>query len=240
MDDDLLSSATEALRETSGEADGSATRLRLRRSLEANHRGHRQFVSFATMSAILLGGTMSWAFATGRAAAVWRGIVDPEPVEAVRAEPEPPAPTPQRTVQVPQRRVEQPPVPVPQPEPEPEPTPAPPPPVRIQAPVRAVAPARVQARAIEELYREAHKLHFDGTDYPAAIAAWDAYLAVQPKGRFVAEARYNRGLALIRVGRYAEARTALEPYARGEILRGYRQREAAQLVERLPKPELND
>jgi tetratricopeptide (TPR) repeat protein len=87
---------------------------------------------------------------------------------------------------------------------------------------------------IEALYRKAHELHFRGGDHAAAIAAWDAYLAAEPTGRVVAEARYNRALLLIRVGRYAEARAALEPYARGEIAGGYRRAEAAQLVERLP------
>jgi hypothetical protein len=87
---------------------------------------------------------------------------------------------------------------------------------------------------IEALYRKAHELHFRGADHAAAIAAWDAYLAAEPTGRFVAEARYNRALLLIRVGRYAEARAALEPYARGEVAGGYRRAEASQLVERLP------
>ncbi|HWU85775.1 MAG TPA: hypothetical protein VN253_00765, partial [Kofleriaceae bacterium] len=80
MTDDLLTSATAALRETPVEGDGAETRLRVRRSLEADHRGRRQLVSFMTATSILLAGTMSWAFATGRVAAVWHAIVDPAPV----------------------------------------------------------------------------------------------------------------------------------------------------------------
>ena len=41
--------------------------------------------------------------------------------------------------------------------------------------------------------------------------------------------------ALWTVGRYAEARAALAPYARGEIAGEYRRAEAAQLLERLPE-----
>ncbi|HSK00271.1 MAG TPA: hypothetical protein VK932_03480, partial [Kofleriaceae bacterium] len=93
-DDDLLSSATEAVRELPVDADGSATRLRVRRSLEASHRGRRQLAGFLTGSGILLAGTMSWAFATGRAEAVWRAIVDPAPVHEERAEPPAPASAP--------------------------------------------------------------------------------------------------------------------------------------------------
>jgi hypothetical protein len=93
----------------------------------------------------------------------------------------------------------------------------------------------VTARPIEALYRRAHELHFHGTDHAAAIAAWEAYLAAEPMGRFVAEARYNRALLLIRIGRYTEARAALAPYARGEIAGGYRRAEATRLIERLPE-----
>lgn len=246
-DDDLLSSATAALRETSVEGDGAATRLRVRRSLEADHRGRRQLVSFATATSILLAGGMSWAFATGRVAQVWHAIVDPAPVREVsevREEPVPvPGPVPQEQRAVPEVPDLGPIEETPAPAPAPTPTPAPAPPrTTVPAPTpapapRATAPARlatVSPPPVEALYRKAHELHFRGTDHAAAIAAWDAYLAAEPNGRFVAEARYNRALLLIRVGRYAEARAALEPYARGEIANGYRRAEAAQLVERLP------
>ena len=254
MTDDLLSSATEALRETSIDADGSATRLRVRRSLEATHRGRQQLVGFLTGTGILLAGTMSWAFATGRAEAVWHAIVDPAPVRPEREEraaappptpvsaPAPRAPRQPAAAElpapIPAPRVEEPAPRVEEPAPAPTPAPAPAPPPRVEAPpprVEAPPPRAVTARPIEALYRRAHELHFHGTDHAAAIAAWEAYLAAEPMGRFVVEARYNRALLLVRVGRYTEARAALAPYARGEIAGGYRRAEATQLIERLPE-----
>lgn len=242
-DDDLLSSATEAVRELPVDGDGAATRLRVRRSLEASHRGRRQLAGFLTGSGILLAGTMSWAFATGRAEAVWRAIVDPAPVHEERAEPPPPAEPPPRapapapapkSAELPAHRMD--------PEPPAEPSP-PAPQAEAPAPRAAtVRPVAPPVRPIEALYRRAHELHFRGTDHAAALAAWEAYLAAEPTGRFVAEARYNRALLLIRVGRYAEARAALAPYARGEIAGEYRRVEATRLLERLPDRDraLND
>jgi hypothetical protein len=82
------------------------------------------------------------------------------------------------------------------------------------------------------LYAAAHRAHFVDRDPIAAIAAWDAYLRVAPDGLLVPEARYNRALALVRVGRHSEANEALRPFAEGRY-GGYRQREAAQIVEAL-------
>lgn len=84
-------------------------------------------------------------------------------------------------------------------------------------------------------YRAAHALHFEAHDPEGAIAAWDGYLHDYPRGRFALEARYNRALCLVRVGRQAEARAALEPFARGTH-GGYRQAEATALLEALDAP----
>src|SRR5262249_14390042 len=144
---------------------------------------------------------------------------EPAPPEPVRA---PAPPSVLRQQLVPEPPPPAPPVEAPAPPPPVE-APAPPPPVEAPAPpVGAPAPRAATVPPVEALYRRAHELHFHGTDYPAAIAAWEAYLAAEPLGRFVAEARYNRALLLIRVGRYVEARAALAPYARGEIAGGYR------------------
>lgn len=85
-------------------------------------------------------------------------------------------------------------------------------------------------------YRRAHETHFRGNDAAASIAEWDAYLVAWPSGRFAAEARYNRGIALVKLGRRDEAKEALGPFARGDIAGGYRQREAAALVDAMETP----
>jgi hypothetical protein len=81
------------------------------------------------------------------------------------------------------------------------------------------------------LYRLAHEAHFARQDYTAALAGWDAYLRAAPGGRLATEARYNRAICLLRLGRDAEARRALEPFASGFM--GYRQNEARELLNEL-------
>ena len=88
------------------------------------------------------------------------------------------------------------------------------------------------AHAEEALYAVAHRAHFFARDAPEALRAWDAYLAAYPHGRFAPEARYNRAITLIRLGRLAEARTALTPFADGRY-GSYRQSEARELLEAL-------
>ncbi|HEX4405354.1 MAG TPA: hypothetical protein VH560_11035, partial [Polyangia bacterium] len=79
-------------------------------------------------------------------------------------------------------------------------------------------------------YGRAHAAHFV-TDAPAeALGLWDAYLSRYPRGAFAPEARFNRALCLLRLGRRAEALAALRPFAAGE-LGGYRQHEAATLID---------
>jgi hypothetical protein len=92
--------------------------------------------------------------------------------------------------------------------------------------------AASQARSSDDasrLYAEAHRAHFVDRDPSAALRAWNAYLLAAPEGALVPEARYNRALALVRLGRRAEARQALEPFAKG-MYGGYRGREAKELV----------
>jgi TolA-binding protein len=84
----------------------------------------------------------------------------------------------------------------------------------------------------EGLYTVAHRAHFVDRDAAAALTAWDAYLAAYPDGRFAPEARYNRALTLVRLGRIDEARVALEPFADGRN-HGYRQTEARRLLDAL-------
>jgi hypothetical protein len=86
------------------------------------------------------------------------------------------------------------------------------------------------------LYKKAYRLHFVDQKYAAALAAWDEYLRASPAGRLVVEARYNRAIALVRLGRRAEAESALAPFARGEVNDGYRAREARELLDVLNAP----
>lgn len=85
-----------------------------------------------------------------------------------------------------------------------------------------------------ELYREAHRAHFQDQDTLRALGAWNRYLERHPNGRFALEARYNRALCLVRLGRKDEARAALAPFASGRY-GGYREREANELIEALSK-----
>jgi len=85
----------------------------------------------------------------------------------------------------------------------------------------------------ESLYRVAHEAHFVARDSSRALGAWDAYLATYPQGRFAPEARYNRALSLVRLNRRTEAKSALQPFADGKEVGGYRQREAKELLNAL-------
>jgi hypothetical protein len=78
-------------------------------------------------------------------------------------------------------------------------------------------------------YQHAHRDHFFGGAPTAALAAWDAYLASYPRGTFAPEARYNRALCLVRLGRFVAAADALRPFATNRAA-GYRRHEACLLL----------
>ncbi|MEJ7602700.1 MAG: hypothetical protein WKG01_32725 [Kofleriaceae bacterium] len=225
---DALSSMVEALR-TRGRPDedtADATRLRVRRSLQMRARARVRFVRTLVVAGIVLGATGAWALSTGRANALWHRIADEPAVD------EPAHQISMRLDEAVRRRVAPAPRPAQLAVPEPVWAAVPESPTE-PVPVPAPRP-RVARPAIDPLYRRAHELHFHGTDHTATLAAWDAYLAAEPGGRFAVEAHYNRALVLVRLARYAEAHAALEPFARGEVApAGYRQREATVLVERL-------
>jgi hypothetical protein len=86
-----------------------------------------------------------------------------------------------------------------------------------------------------EAYRVAHRTHFDAGNPRAALAAWDLYLADFPAGSFATDARFNRALCLVRLGRRAEARAALTPFASAPP-GSYRQAEASALLQGLARP----
>jgi hypothetical protein len=96
--------------------------------------------------------------------------------------------------------------------------------------VRASPALEPSESEIDALYRAAHRAQFSGADPGQALLLWDRYLARAPNGSLSPEARYNRAIALARLGRKAEAATALEPFARGEY-GGYRKTEANALLQ---------
>jgi hypothetical protein len=92
--------------------------------------------------------------------------------------------------------------------------------------------ASAVASADDQAFARAHALHFHGGDPAAALAAWDEYLRAYPSGRFAPEARYNRAIDLLKLGRNGEAREALQPFADGAF-GGYRRDEAQGILRSL-------
>jgi hypothetical protein len=79
-------------------------------------------------------------------------------------------------------------------------------------------------------YGRAHAAHFEADDPARALVLWETYLRAYPTGTFTPEARFNRALCLERLGRHAEAREALRPFAAG-VYHDYRRREAETLLD---------
>ncbi|HLK90266.1 MAG TPA: tetratricopeptide repeat protein, partial [Polyangia bacterium] len=90
------------------------------------------------------------------------------------------------------------------------------------------APAASGAEAAA--YGQAHRAHFGGGEPARALAAWDDYLRRYPHGAFVPEARFNRALCLVRLGRIADAERALRPFSDGGF-GGYRRADADRLLD---------
>jgi hypothetical protein len=102
-----------------------------------------------------------------------------------------------------------------------------------EAPATTAAAQDDGEAASLKLYKSAYRLHFVEQNFAAALAGWDAYLRSAPTGSLVVEARYNRAIALVRLGRRGDAEAALGPFARGEVSGGYRAREARELLDAL-------
>lgn len=233
MTDDLLKAATRALRdETEDDADGRFTRARVMASLHQSKVKRRTRLAFVLPIAACLAAGTAWAGATGKLPAVFHAITEavsftPAPREApAKAAPVVKKPPSAATAPV----VAPPPPPAPSAEPEPVlPLKAAPPPSAKAAPSSSGAFMDRDG----DLYRLAHDAHFASHDYARALPAWEAYLRAAPSGRLATEARYNRAICLLRLGRTEEARTALKPFALGAM--GYRQSEAQQLLDELPQ-----
>ncbi len=80
-------------------------------------------------------------------------------------------------------------------------------------------------------FRSAQRLHAQH-QWSAALAAWEHYLKVAPRGELAPEARWSRAQCLAQLGRMAAARAALQPFATGAE-GGYHQADAAELLQAL-------
>ncbi len=102
------------------------------------------------------------------------------------------------------------------------------------------APAPGPSDAEADAYGRAHRAHFDESAPARALAAWDDYLRLYPRGAFEPEARFNRAICLVRLQRFAQAEHALRSFADGR-LGNYRRAEAEQLLawlrDRLAAPQ---
>jgi hypothetical protein len=244
MTDDLLARATRALRDEEPAAgdDVRALRARVMVDLRARKRRRVRGLLVALPIAAVLVGTTAWAAGTGRLGRA---------VQVVKefvggGEEESGAGTTPITVPVPV------PVPVPvttsasasasaspsasssaSPSPSPSVSPSATPSVSVSGGVGAPSGGAEEGAADLALYKKAHQLHFGVHDHAGALGAWNEYLAQFPKGTFVVEARYNRAVCLVKLGRNEEARVALKPFADGLVAGGYRQREASALLDAL-------
>lgn len=255
---DVLDMAIAALRDDAcnGVDDGEATRRRVMASMGTRSRGRKWRVGFAVLAFALSTATLSWAASTGKLDAVLERVGIPAsgsqtPTKTRAPTRSLPAPLPQLGSQprlTPNVQSQPQPLPQPLPQPQPQAIPAPRPRsgVRTARPIDRALPgehAPVSAASAPPAvdpdllaYRRAHEQHFRGGDAAQALAAWDAYLAAYPTGRFATEARYNRAIAMVKLGRQAEAKAELLPFARGDVEGGYRQHEAKALVDALESP----
>ena len=259
MSDDILKLATRALRETTepeqdpqNELSGAAERRTRSRVMASLHQGtvrRRTRVAFLLPIAATLGTVSAWGAASGKAPEIWDTVTR---TLGLKASSEPASLAPparlERSSAGLRRSAEvaakpRPAVAAAAPaEPEPGAAPEAPEPSAAERSAAAVAVPEASASAAvrpkaapdptHELYRRAHQAHFAEHDPGRALGLWEEYLRAAPRGRFAVEARYNRALCLVRLGRHAEARAALEPFAKGAV-GSYRQHEAEQLLEAL-------
>jgi hypothetical protein len=224
--DDLLARATQALRDTTApareveaeaEAVAATTLARLERSMVGGRtRPVSRWVVFPLAASFVI--FAAWASASGNLSR-WMALQAHDDVERSAVAPAPSAVAPPA---IGTSVVQEPSPPAASSVPEP---PSPPAPKR---------PAPAPSVDVDALYRDAHDAHFVRRDPAASLVAWDRYLAAAgPSGRFALEARYNRAITLVRLGRRAEAAAALKPFADGDY-GGYRREEATELLRTLP------
>jgi hypothetical protein len=242
MSKDLLAEATRALREAESitEFEARATRTRVLTGLQQTRVRHRTRLAFLLPIAASFVAVSAWGAASGRARLALEelerfvGIPVSAPISA-KATPKRRAAPPLSDAPSPEPALLE---ASPEPEPEPEPAKAAPFVARAESSTRAMVGPSSSSRPAERedpslaLYRSAHRAHFVDHDPARALSGWDAYLGAAPNGVFAPEARYNRALSLVRLGRTQEARSALEPFANGAY-GGYRKDEAKALLDRI-------
>jgi hypothetical protein len=242
MNDDLLERAARALRETTDGADdtGRFTRARVMATLHQRKRRRLSRAAFLLpIAAVLVGST---ALASNAGLTSWQDVKESisrtlgggAPEARERAAKLDRAGLSRGLKKLETSRRPEPVVDAPPSEPAGETAKTPLPAERaVPAPalsaVASAAPPATPDPALE-LYRVAHDLHFAQGDSARALAAWDRYLSQARGGKFVLEARYNRAICLVRLGRHAEARRALEPFARGAF-GSYRKESARSLLD---------
>jgi hypothetical protein len=205
LDDRSFAASVDAFRRTTARtADGRATRTRVlvAAGARARRRGllRRTVWGLAVVAMVALSGSAAWT-ALGR----WRA--EPAGQTSVQR----PSRAPVHRAEVASTAVAVPYLPAP-------------------AVSSSIASASAGDDGEARAYGRAHAAHFEANDPGAALALWDHYLGRYPRGTFAPEARFNRALCLLRVGRPDEAARALRPFAAGAY-GGYRQREAATLID---------
>lgn len=223
MNVDLLGQAARALRDTPGHGRAEETLARVLRDARRAERRRRTAVATLLPFALLLTTMGAWAATTGRLATVARQLWPSRPLRTAVAEARLAAgpeivPLPLRPASA-------------SPGPEDAQPAARPPTVRRPRGLdtRPLDDGAPLAPSPDEVYRRAHDAHFGRADYAAALELWDAYLGLSPLPRFALEARFNRAIALVRLGRREEARRALRPFADGDY-GAYRAGEARALL----------
>ncbi len=252
VDRDILDDAVRALRETTAdeEAGHRFTRARVMASLHQGTVRRRTRLAFVLPLAASFVAASAWGVSSGKAQSFLREVGESVGILPAAPPAEAPASKPRKgprvTTPPPKAAEEKPAEKAPEVTPEEKPievVPVEPAPAVApeKAPVRtsssstaSAAPAASAPDPELELYRDAHRAHFQDQDTLRALGGWNRYLERNPNGRFALEARYNRALCLVRLGRKDEARAALSPFANGSF-GGYREREANELIDALSK-----
>jgi hypothetical protein len=91
------------------------------------------------------------------------------------------------------------------------------------------------AEASTSAYAAAHRAHFVHRDWFRALALWTRYLRLAPSGPLAPEAHWNRAICLLHLDRRADARSELQPFARG-LWGSYRRSEAQRLLDSIITP----